>query len=204
MAGWGHALEHDVRTPESHPLALEFLLTVLRMTDLPRGNLLDGAAEWVEANQNPDGSLRNPASFMEYPHAPWWNEGGQSAPDSITGDLEYFGASSPAVNEATRRWVTQNLTLEKIAANDWLFMAYHPYHYYFGVSDFPELETYRTATVENMIACVERAPENQLAGLVSFAPSPESPVAKRLRHELIEGCLDLNSVVPTRRWWLGR
>src|SRR5829696_1658490 len=66
--GYGNALEHDMRYPLSHPLALEFLLRVLHDTALPAGDLLDRAAAWVQANQNEDGSLRNPADLLDYPH----------------------------------------------------------------------------------------------------------------------------------------
>ena len=33
--GWGHGLEHDIKSPLSNPLMLEFLLTVVRDTNLP-------------------------------------------------------------------------------------------------------------------------------------------------------------------------
>src|SRR5687768_10357867 len=85
--GYGNALEHDARCPQSHPLALEFLLGVLAQFDLPPGSLLDGAGEWVARSRQADGSLHNPPELLDYPHAPWWNEGGQSIPDSIVGNL---------------------------------------------------------------------------------------------------------------------
>ena len=43
--------------------------------------------DWVERNRHEDGSLKNPDSLHNYPHASWWSGGGQSAPDSITGNL---------------------------------------------------------------------------------------------------------------------
>src|SRR5690606_12323157 len=74
--GYAHALEHDIRSPSSHPLALEYLLRILADCRLPAGDLLDGAATWLEANQNEDGSLKNPPDLQDYPHAPWWAGGG--------------------------------------------------------------------------------------------------------------------------------
>ena len=101
--GWGHGMEHDVKAPMSNPLALEFLLTVIRDTGLPIGNLFDGTPQWVERIQQPDGSLANPTDLLDYPHAPWWNHGGQSMPDSITGNLIKHGLCPQVWTNARKR-----------------------------------------------------------------------------------------------------
>lgn len=188
--GWAHGMEHDAKTPDSHPLALEFLLTKLRITGIPVGHLLDGTPEWIEQNRQPDGSLKNPASLLDYPHAPWWNEGGQTAPDSIVGHLIRFGVCPPSLAESTRAWVATNLTLAHIRANEWLFMAYHAHDYFMHVDDFPGVDTYRQATIQNIIACAEKAPEKQYYVLFNFAPSPESAVAQALPPDLLQRHLD--------------
>lgn len=180
--GFGHALEHDARTPDSHPLALEYILGHFagdRRTALPSGHLFDGTAAWVESVQGTDGSLSNPDSFLEYPHAPWWNEGGQTAPDSIVGNLTSMGLCTPTLAAATRRWVQANLTLDKIKANEWLFMAYHGFDYFMQVDDFPDVETYRAAVVDNIVELAESLPEKQYDSFLRFIPTPDSPVAKR-------------------------
>lgn len=189
--GYGHALEHDIRCPQSHPLALEFLLGVLTQTDIPAGIILDGTAAWLEANRNPDGSLRNPPEVLEYPHAPWWNEGGQSMPDSMVGNLTKYGKSSPGLNASTTQWVQENLTLDKIRANDWLFMAYHAYDYYFNL---PDCEEYRAATIENIVKLARQIPENQYHSLIRFAMTPDSRVAKAAP-DLIKTALDYLAVM---------
>lgn len=181
--GFGHALEHDARTPDSHPLALEYLLTVFAGDSaLPIGRLFDGAAAWVESVQQSDGSLTNPASFLEYPHAPWWNEGGQTAPDSIVGNLIKLGVCTPTLAESTKRWVQANLTLDKIRSNEWLFMAYHGYDYFMHVDDFPEVETYRTALIDNIAMLAESMPQEQYYSFLRFIPTPASPVVTRIPH----------------------
>lgn len=196
--GYGHDLEHDITCPESHPLALEFLLFILRDTGLPVGSLLAGTAAWAETNQAADGSLKNPASIRDYPLAPWWVEsGGQTTPDSITGNLIKFGACTPGLAAATQQWVLDNLTLDNIRANEWLFMAYHAYDYILNVTDFPDLAVYRTATLENIRACAEKIPEKQYATLFQFAPTPDSPVAKAIPDEILARCLDY--LVETQR-----
>jgi hypothetical protein len=186
--GYGNAFEHDLRCPNSNPLALEFLLGMLSVNGVPVGTILDGTAAWLERNRNPDGSLRNPPETLDYPHAPWWNEGGQSIPDSIVGNLIRQGKSTPDLNTSTAKWVQTNLTLEKIRATDWLFMAYHPYDYYFALPD-PELEPFRQATIEKIIALGRTVPADQYYNLVCFAMMPTSPVAQAAP-DLIAKALD--------------
>jgi len=188
--GYGHALEHDARTPESHPLALEYILGVFNQYDLPVGDLFDGAAAWAENNMRVDGSLKNPASFLAYPHAPWWNAGGQTAPDSIVGLLHRFGKSTPALMEKAQTWAQANLTVEKIKANEWLFMAYHAVNYFFSVGDFPQLEAHQQATIENIHACVNDLPTNQLYSVFQFVPTPNAQLAPHFPADLIASGLD--------------
>ncbi len=192
--GWGHGLEHDIKAPMSNPLALEFLLTVIRDTGLPVGEILDGAPAWVESVQQPDGLLSNPPNLLDYPHAPWWIEGGQSIPDSITGNLTLHGACPPEVHRRTMTWVQANLTLDDIRSNEWLFMAYHPFDYFMNVSDFPDVDTYQAATLENIYDCAqaheEKGEYQKLFPLFGFAPGPDSVVARNAPVGLIDRVLD--------------
>ena len=195
--GWAHGLEHDIKTPDSHPLALEYILGVMvRDLAIPTGTLFDDAASWLENNRNDDGSLRNPASIGVYPHAPWWNgeEGsvgfGQTTPDAIVGNLSRIGKATPALLKSTKAWVQQNLTVEHIRAVDWLFMNYHAYDYYMNIDDFPDLEAHRQAVIDNIKDCAEKAPENQYSTLFQFANSPDSPVTQALPDSLIKRHLD--------------
>ena len=184
--GFGHGLEPDLTCPDSNPLQLEFLLSLNRDTGLPVTDLLEGTVAWVEANRREDGSLKNPPTVHDYPLAPWWTEtGGQRAPDAVTGNLTRLGVCSESLAASTRAWVLEHRGLEKIRENGWLFMAYHAFDYFMNVRDFPDLEAYREATVENIIALAEEAPERQVGELFRFAPTPESPLADRVPH-LIE------------------
>jgi len=191
--GWAHGLEHDIKSPLSNPLMLEFLLSVIRDTGIPAGTLLDNTPAWLESIQNPDGTLGNPSGLMDYPHAQWW-EGGQNKPDSITGNLIKLNLCPPTVQEKTRNWVLENLTLEKIRSNNWLFMAYHAYDYFFNVDDFPQLEKYQEAIGENIYACAlgheAEGEMNKLFPFFQFASGPESTVAKNAPAGLIDRILD--------------
>jgi hypothetical protein len=176
--GFGHALEHDIRYPDSHPLALEYLLRVLQDTDLPVGNLLDGTAAWVQANQQEDGFLVRKPELMDYPYAPWWNEGGQNIPDAVVGGLMKFGQANAALINKTRQWVEQHLTLDSIRNQEWLFMLYHPFDYFNADNEFPDVEAYRAATIEQIVKLGQQAPDNQLYSLFMFVHSPQSAVAQ--------------------------
>ena len=189
--GWGHGLEHDLKTPESNPLALEYLLGILCRYDIPVGNLLDGTPEWVEAAQQDDGTLRNPPGLRDYPIAPWWNEwGGQTKPDSIVGHLTQLGLVTPKLTETTRRWVQANHSFETITANEWLFMGYHAFDYFMNVGDFPDVEHYRAAVIQNLVDRAAQMPAKQYYDLFYFAPIPDTQLAQALPDGFIDRCLD--------------
>jgi hypothetical protein len=199
--GWGHGLEHDLKSPLSNPLMLEFLLTVGRDTGVPLTAVLDGTPQWVENVQREDGLLEPPTGLLDYPHAPWWEQMQMGAPDSITGHLTKLGLCPPVVQERTRQWVTENVGLEQIRANDWLFMAYHAFDYYMNVDDFPKVETYREAVLENLYACAlaheEAGDLHKLFPLFQFAQGPESVVAQHAPAGLIDRIL--NHLQSTQR-----
>lgn len=187
--GFGHAFEHDIRCPDSNPLALEFLLTVLRVCDIPPGGLLNGTDTWLEKQLLPDGSLRNPPAVLDYPHAPWWAGGGQDVPIAIVGNLHAHGQSTPTLLAAAARWAEQRMSPAQIRANEWLFMCYRPYEYYFALPTSPVHQACRAATLENIIALAEAMPPEQTYSLFFFACDPTSHAAKALPQTLLEASL---------------
>lgn len=189
--GFGHGFEHDLKAPHSNPLALEYLLSVMKHARIPAGQILDGAGDWVESQMDADGNLRNPEATRRFPLAPWWQDaGGQTMPDSIVGNLIRFGAAAPSLVDKTRRWAAARHSLESVRANEWLFMAYHAVDFFFAIDDFPRLDEYRRATVDNVIACAKKAPESQYDSLFAFAPEPDAPIAKALPAGLVTRFLD--------------
>jgi len=191
--GFGHGLEHDIKAPNSNPLMLEFLLAVIRDTGLPSGALLDGTPKWVEEVQNDDGSLQNPPGLGNYPRAQWGGDG-QDKPDSITGNLLKLSICPPAVRQKTRDWVQKNLTLEGIRSNSWLFMSYHAHDYFLNEDDFPDIEIYREATLDNIyqttLAHEKMGEMNKLFPFFQFAIGPDSIVAREAPEGLIDRLLD--------------
>lgn len=190
--GFGHGFEHDIKAPQSNPLALEYLLSVMRHTGLEPGAILDGVADWVENQMDEEGNLRNPEETREYPLAPWWQEmGGQTMPDSIVANLIHFGCAKPSLVRKTKQWVAKTHTPDSIRANEWLFMAYHAVDFFLTIDEYRDLELYRQATIENVIECAIAAPESQYDSLFAFAPTPDSTIAKALPAGLLEGYLDV-------------
>ncbi|MCI0710403.1 MAG: hypothetical protein L0154_09605 [Chloroflexi bacterium] len=190
--GYGNGLEPDLKCPDSNPLPVEFLLTVLSFNDIPPGDLLTGVGDWILAQMKDDGSLRNPPTLFDYPHAPWWVDmGGQQEPDSIVGNLMKFNACPPQLAERTKTWVQANRTIDDIRGTDWLFMNYHANDYFFNVQDFPELKAHRQATIDNIVRCAKVAPESQYGAIFSFARMPDHVVTKALPADLVDKALDL-------------
>lgn len=189
--GFGHGFEHDLKAPQSNPLALEYLLGVMKHCGMPPGAILEGCAAWVESQMDAVGNLANPPETRDYPLEWWWREkGGQTMPDSIVGNLIRYGCANPSLIEKTKRWVRSNATVDSIRENEWLFMAYHAFDFFFAVDDFPELERFRGATVDNIVDCAVKAPENQFDSLFAFAPTPDSPIARALPDGLLGRFLD--------------
>ncbi len=192
--GFGHGLEHDLKAPQSNPLALEYLLGVMKHVGVPPGSLLAGTADWLESQMDERGNLLNPPETRDYPLAPWWREqGGQTMPDSIVGNLIRFDSATPSLIDKTARWALDYYTHDKIRGNEWLFMAYHAFDYFFAIDEFPDLARFRNATIENIVACAASAPENQLDSIFVFAPRPDSMIARALPEGLLERSLDLLS-----------
>ncbi|KMJ58315.1 hypothetical protein AB685_10425 [Bacillus sp. LL01] len=188
--GFGHGFEYDIKCPDSHPLALEFMLGVFRDTGLPVGDVFEGAAEWVERNQNEDGTLVNPATILHYPYSPWWGGGGQTIPASITGNLLLHGLCTEQVAFYTSKWVKENLNDEQIQKTEWLFMNYHAVDYYTNVEQTEENLALKEAAIKQVIKCAEAVPEKQYFTFFQFAPMPDSAVAKATPKPLMEKFLN--------------
>jgi hypothetical protein len=189
--GWGHGIEPDIKTPDSHPLAMEFALHIFRVTEINPRNLFNDAPEWLENNRAPDGSLHNPASIKRYPCAEWWQPtSGQSKPASIIGNLIRLGICTPTLAETTGKWAKEHLPLEKIEANDCLMCAYQAYDYYMHVEDFPDVERYRKAAVENVLQLTEEADSCQAYQFFLLAPSPGSEITGTAPKKLVKRMLD--------------
>jgi hypothetical protein len=70
--GFGHALEPDVRAPESEPASTLHALEVLIEIDAVEDPMIADAAEWTAEISDPDGGVPFVlATAADHPHAPW-------------------------------------------------------------------------------------------------------------------------------------
>jgi hypothetical protein len=102
--GFGHALEPDVRAPESEPAAALHALEVLAGIGALDDPMVTDAAAWVATIADPDGGVPFvlPAAAA-HPHAPWMvpSEGGSHLTFAIAGVLWEAGSSEPWLRRAT-------------------------------------------------------------------------------------------------------
>ena len=72
--GFGHALEPDLRCPQSQPGPTLYALEILHETGTLTSDLAHAARAWIGAVADPDGGIPSALpGFDAYPHAPWWS-----------------------------------------------------------------------------------------------------------------------------------
>jgi hypothetical protein len=102
--GFGHALEPDVRGPESEPAATLHALEVLAEIEALDDAMVSGAAAWVATIADPDGGVPFVLpTAAAHPHAPWMvpSDGGSHLTFAIAGLLWEAGSSDPWLARAT-------------------------------------------------------------------------------------------------------
>ncbi len=71
--GFGHALEPDLRCPQSQPAPTMSALEMLEEAGRMDSDLVLGAAGWLESISDSEGGIPSAvAGFENYPRAPWW------------------------------------------------------------------------------------------------------------------------------------
>jgi hypothetical protein len=88
--GFGHALEPDLRCPQSQPAPTLSALEILHEAGRLDGEPAEGATAWLESISIPDGGIP-PAlpGFEDYPHPSWW-----AAVTLDSGSFLTFGVAS--------------------------------------------------------------------------------------------------------------
>lgn len=102
--GFGHALEPDVRAPDSEPASTLSALEVLIEIGAGSDPMVADAATWIAAIADPDGGVPFVLpTAAKYPHAPWMvpSDGGSHLTFAIAGALCQAGASHPWLRLAT-------------------------------------------------------------------------------------------------------
>jgi hypothetical protein len=102
--GFGHALEPDVRAPESEPACALHALDVLAGVGALDDPMVAGAVRWIASVADPDGGVPFVMpTAAEHPHAPWMvpSDGGSQLTYALVGILSRAGADEPWLERAT-------------------------------------------------------------------------------------------------------
>jgi hypothetical protein len=191
--GFGHALEPDLRGPESQPVATEVALVVLDEVGAVGGDLLDGTLRYLESITRPDGGVPwvLPTSS---PRAPWWNPveglpGAVNPTASIAGLLLKNDVRHPWLDRAVDFCWTALESSAGVDAYDALcilrFLEFAP--------DRPRAESAWQSLSRSVVDRVDLDPaaEGDVHGPLEFAPRPESLARSLFSVELFERHLDL-------------
>jgi hypothetical protein len=102
--GFGHALEPDVRAPDSEPAAALHALEVFADIGKLDDPMVADAAAWVANVADPDGGVPFVLpTAAAYPHAPWMvpSDGGSHLTFALAGILWEAGSNEPWLRRAT-------------------------------------------------------------------------------------------------------
>jgi hypothetical protein len=102
--GFGHALEPDVRAPDSEPAAALHALEVFAEIGKLDDPMVADAAAWVATVADPDGGVPFVLpTAAAYPHAPWMvpSDGGSHLTFALAGILWEAGSNEPWLRRAT-------------------------------------------------------------------------------------------------------
>jgi hypothetical protein len=102
--GFGHALEPDVRAPESEPAATLQALEILAEIRALDDPLVDGAAAWIANIADPDGGVPFVLpTAAAHPHAPWMvpSDSGSHLTFALAGALWEAGSHERWLERAT-------------------------------------------------------------------------------------------------------
>ena len=102
--GFGHALEPDVRGPESEPAAVLHALEALASVGALDDPMVPDAAAWLDGIADPDGGVPFvTAAAAEYPRGPWMvpSDGGSQLTFALAGVLMEVGTDAAWLQRGT-------------------------------------------------------------------------------------------------------
>jgi hypothetical protein len=102
--GFGHALEPDVRGPESEPAATLQALEVLAEVEALEDPMVADAATWVASIADPDGGVQFVMpTAASHPRAPWMvpSDGGSFLTFALAAVLQEVGSGDPWLARAS-------------------------------------------------------------------------------------------------------
>jgi hypothetical protein len=144
--GFGHALEVDIKAPDSNPFATVLALTICRQADAPRDHLLlRDTVAYLERTQDEDGGWRLSPAIYQHELAPWfqaWQWPSFSPAGALAGLLRELGLGSEQLHTRVAGLFERLAKPEDLAGDE--FYNVWPYAGYFlAEQSHPQQEIYR-------------------------------------------------------------
>ena len=121
--GFGHALEPDLRGPESQPAPTLYALEILTEVGAAEGALARDARAFIARVAAPDGGIPSVLpGFEDYPHAPWWlrTEPGSVLTLALAAALYAGGATGDAWLDRATDWCWRAIETTERPGGYWL------------------------------------------------------------------------------------
>lgn len=191
--GFGHALEPDVRCPESQPAATLQALEVLSEVDALDHPMVSAAADWVAGIAAPDGGVPTVLpSAAAHPRAPWMEPSSESGflTFALAARLWQAGSSHPWLQVATE-WCWAALETQGEVGG---YTVKFAVDFLDAVPDprraAEALERLRPALGADGSLAVEGGTEDERIRPLDISPRPGSPSRALFGRDQIEGDLD--------------
>ncbi len=122
--GFGHAMEPDLRSPESQPSATLYALEALEEAGALDSSLAREAVAWVGSIADEDGGLPFALpGFEAYPHSPWWSTSpGSFLTFAVAALVHRNGIADPWLDRATT-WAWRAIDAAESPSGYWLVHA---------------------------------------------------------------------------------
>jgi hypothetical protein len=186
-------LEVDIKAPQSNPFATELALVTMNWADVPRDHpVLRRAVDYLEQSQQEDGTWQFSPEIYQHSLAPWfqgWQWPNLNPSCSLAGVLKELGLGSDRLHRRVQDLFDRMATPGDLTGNE--FYNIRPYAYYFQTEwDLPQAEFYRWGVVWWMVRQHLTNPGLDATHFLDFAPTPRSPMARRLPAVVLRAKLD--------------
>jgi hypothetical protein len=186
-------LEVDIKAPQSNPFATELALVVMRWADVPRDHpLLRRTVDYLEQTQHEDGTWQFTKEIYDHQLPPWfqgWKWPNLNPSCTIAGLLKELGLGSDRLHTRVQRLFDRIANPADLVGDEYYNV--RPYAYYFQTEwNFDTAEFYRWGVVWWMTRQHMHNPGLDATHFLDFAPTPESPIARRLPDAVLRAKLD--------------
>ncbi|REK76998.1 hypothetical protein [Paenibacillus paeoniae] len=199
--GFGHALEPDIRCPQSQPVPTEQALIIIDELEAYDTELMSGIIRYLKSITLSEGGL--PLAFrslMAYPHAPWWITERDDMPNlNPTGHILGLLMKQPRWAEwSQEEWIQRNLRFVWQAMEKPEPEEYHEGVQWVSILEHAPVTPQTSQAVEKLDGwlakkgVIERDPyaEGYVQKILDWVASPDSYAAKFVTTEELDLHLD--------------